>query len=52
MIVELPKESLSEVSPLLHEFSHYIALAALFEGRIPGRVWVDRLEEPTTTLLG
>jgi RimJ/RimL family protein N-acetyltransferase len=51
LIHELPKEDFPKVGYLLGDFSHYLVLPALLEGRTRGRIWVNDLEEPTTALV-
>ena len=51
MILELPKESFTRIRHLIGDASHYLVLTTLLEGRTPGRIWVNRLEEPTTALV-
>jgi RimJ/RimL family protein N-acetyltransferase len=51
MLLELPKESFARIRPLLGGVSHYLVLTTLLEGRTPGKVWVNCLEEPTAALV-
>ena len=51
MILELSKESFTKIRHLVGEVSHYLVLSTLLEGRTPGKVWVNHVDEPTSALL-
>jgi GNAT superfamily N-acetyltransferase len=51
VIFELPEKDFQKIGHLLNGVSHYIVLAKLLDGKTPGRIWVNCLDEPTTALV-
>jgi len=51
LITEIPKESFHKIKPLIGEFSHYLVLTMLTNGKTPAKVWVNHLEKPTAAFV-
>lgn len=51
LLVELAKESFPKINHLIGDFSHYLILAMLIDGRTPARIWVNDIEKPVTVFV-
>ncbi|MFX0091894.1 MAG: GNAT family N-acetyltransferase [Candidatus Hodarchaeota archaeon] len=51
MMVELKKKDFEKVKPVIVPVNFHLAISAIIDGVIPGRIWVDNKDTPQTAMI-